>query len=416
MKHLALILAIAGLLLAGCQRPAEPPTVSTASLDPALASLVTESRGAVLSAVKSAEAWGKLGQALHAAEFLPEARQCYRSAAELDPRSSRWPHLLGVLELADDFESGLRHLQRAVELGGVQSGASRLRIGQALLERGRNKEAIFQLNLLVTQDTPSQAASLGLARALVAGNEMEKAATILQGIPSRDATMLLAQIRQRQGDAIESVRLVRLAPTLQDTQESPDPFLNEVLSLRADARSLADHANALLVQRRPADAEAIINRLLQNYPRNPEGLLLLGRLRYQQQRCGEAEEILRRHLAAQPESLNGLLQLALTQFCQQRWNEAASSLKQAVALKPDSAPAQYNLGYALLRTGDAEGGITALREAVRCDPGEARTRLALADALGRKGDFAEARRQLERVLEANPNQTTARQMLDRLEK
>lgn len=416
MKHIALTLAIAGLLLAGCQRPVEPPAVSTVSLDTALDSLVADSRQAVLSAPKSAEAWGKLGQALHAAEFFPEARQCYRRAAELDPRSPRWPHLLGVLELADDFESGVRNLQRAVELGGPQSVTSRLRLGQALLERGRNNEAIFQLNLLVTQDTPSQAASLGLARALVAGNEMEKAATILQGIPSRDATMLLAQIRQRQGDAVESVRLVRLAPTLQDSQESPDPFLNEVLSLRADARSLADHANALLVQRRSADAETIINRLLQNYPGNPEGLLLLGRLRYQQQRCGEAEEILRRHLAAQPESLNGLLQLALSQFCQQRWNEAASSLKQAVALKPDSGPAHYNLGYALLRTGDAEGGITALREAVRCDPGDARTRLALADALRRKGDFADARVQLERVLEANPNQTTARQMLDRLEK
>jgi tetratricopeptide (TPR) repeat protein len=416
MKHVALILAITVLLSAGCQRPAEPPVVSTASLDPALAALVTESRQAVLSAAKSAEAWGKLGQALHAAEFLPEARQCYRSAAGLDPRTPRWPHLLGVLELADDFESGIRHLQRAVELGGAQSAASRLRLGQALLERGRIDEALVQLNFLVTQDAQSQAAMLALARALVAGNQSDKAASILQGIPTRDATMLLAQIRQRQGDKAESARLVRLAPTLQDTPEAADPFLNQVLSLRADARSLADQANALLVQRKSADAEAVINRLLQNYPGNPEGLLLLGRLRYQQQRCAEAEEILRRHLAAEPQSLNGLLQLALAQFCQQRWGEAVSALKQAIALKPDSAPAHYNLGYALLRTGDSEGGIAALREAVRCDPGDVRSRLALADALRRTGDVAGARVQLDRVLEANPGQTTARQMLERLEK
>ena len=416
MKHVAPILAIAGLLLSGCQRAAEPPTVSTASLDPALASLVTESRRAVLSAPRSAETWGKLGQALHAAEFLPEARQCYRSAAELAPRSPRWPHLLGVLELADDFESGLRHLQRAVELGGAKSGASRLRLSQALLERGRNDEALVHLNLLLAQEPQSQSANLALARASVSGNQLEKAAAILEGIPNREATLLLAQIRQRQGNVTESARLVRLAPTLQDTSQTSDPFLNEVLSLRADARSLADHANALLVQRKPAEAEAIITRLLQNYPAEPEGLLLLGRLRYQQQRCAEAEEILRRHLAAQPQSLNGLLQLALAQFCQQRWSEAAFSLKQAVALKPDSAPAHYNLGYALLRTGDSEGGIAALREAVRCDPGDARSRLALADALRRRGDMTGAREQLERVLAVNPNQPAARQMLDQLER
>ena len=416
MKHVVPILAIAVLLLAGCQRAVEPPMVPTTSLDPALASLVADARQAVVSAPKSAEAWGKLGQALHAAEFLPEARQCYRSAAELDPRAPRWPHLLGVLELADDFESGVLNLQRAVELGGAQSGASRLRLGQVLLERGQNDEALDQLNLLLAQDDQSLSAKLTLARALIAANQPDKAASTLQGIPTRDATMLLAQIRQRQGDAIESVRLVRLASTLQDTQESPDPFLNEVLSLRADARSLADHANALLVQRRSADAETVINRLLQNYPGNAEGLLLLGRLRYQQQRCTEAEEAFRRHLVAEPKSLNGLLQLTLAQFCQQRWGEAVSTLKQAIALKPDSAPAHYNLGYALLRTGDSAGGIAALREAVRCEPGDARSRLALADALRRTGDAAGARVQLERVLEANPSQTTARQMLDRLEK
>ena len=416
MKHVAPILAIAGLLLSGCQRPAEPPTVSTASLDPALASLVTESRQAVSSTPKSDEAWGKLGQALHAAEFLPEAQACYRQAAALDPRSPRWPHLLGVLELAGDYESGLRHLQRAVELGGAKSGASRLRLSQALLECGRNDEALVHLNLLLAQEPQSQSANLALARASVSGNQLEKAAAILEGIPNREATLLLAQIRQRQGNVTESARLVRLAPTLQDTSQTSDPFLNEVLSLRADARSLADHANALLVQRKPAEAEAIITRLLQNYPAEPEGLLLLGRLRYQQQRCAEAEEVFRRHLAAQPQSLNGLLQLALAQFCQQRWSEASSSLKQAVALKPDSAPAHYNLGYALLRTGDAEGGIAALREAVRCDPGDARSRLALADALRRRGDMTGAREQLERVLAVNPNQPAARQMLDQLER
>ena len=66
-----------------------------------------------------------------------------------------------------------------------------------------------------------------------------------------------------------------------------------------------------------SEAEAALARLLASASDDPEGLLLLGRLRYLQRNCPEAEAVLRRHLSARPDSLNGLMQLAFAQLCQQ---------------------------------------------------------------------------------------------------
>ena len=89
MKFLPL--ALLALVLAGCTpAPAPPPEVILTSVDPALAQLITTSRQTVVATPQAAEAWGKFGQALHAAEFYPEASASYARALALDPRSARW--------------------------------------------------------------------------------------------------------------------------------------------------------------------------------------------------------------------------------------------------------------------------------------------------------------------------------------
>src|SRR6185503_9767447 len=103
--------------------------------------------------------------------------------------------------------------------------------------------------------------------------------------------------------------------------------------------------------------EVLLGRLLAAFPDDPEGLLLLGRLRYLERNCPEAEQAFRRHLRIQPNSLNGLIQLGLSLLCQQRWNDAAAVLDQAITLKPDFAQAHSNLGYARSRAGDSAGAI-----------------------------------------------------------
>src|ERR1051325_1665145 len=80
------------VFVSGCSKEPvsdAPPSVSVASLDRSLASIIETSRQAVVTAPRSGEAWGRLGMALHAAEFYPEARICYARATWLDPQAPR---------------------------------------------------------------------------------------------------------------------------------------------------------------------------------------------------------------------------------------------------------------------------------------------------------------------------------------
>ena len=418
-RLLGALTASIALMFTACSRSPQPPMASSPSLDPSLEAGIESARRAVLTSPQSAEHWGKLGQGFQAAEFFPEARVCYARAVELDPKSPRWAHLLGLLELQEEPEAALAHLARAAELAGLQPDAPRLRLAQALVERGRFEDATRQLDMLLQANPTHPGARLEMARIHLTRGETDRAAADLatcltNGYTARSALLLLAQIRQRQGKTEEAAGLSRRASGMPRPFDWPDPFLREVQGLRGDRQKLADQANGFLMQQRLPETEFALSRLLAVAPDDPEGLLLLGRLRYQQQQCAAAEAALRRHLATQPNSLNGLMQLALAQLCQQRWKEGATTLRQIVALKPDFAQAHANLAYTLSRDGDAQGAIRSYRDALRSSPGDVNAHIALADELFRAHQTAEARDHAHRALELAPNDPRARQLLDRL--
>src|SRR6185436_9534856 len=173
----------------------------------------------VTSHPKSSEAWGKLGQAFHCAEFFSDARTCYTQAAALDPGSPRWLHLLGLLQLPDEPDAALTNLARAADLAGVQTDAPRLRLAQALAERGRFDEAGLHLQRLLASEPTHPGALLEAARARVARNDLEKAAELLSpcltnAYTARRACLLLAQVRQRQGRVDEGAVLARRATSM----------------------------------------------------------------------------------------------------------------------------------------------------------------------------------------------------------
>ena len=139
--------------------------------------------------------------------------------------------------------------------------------------------------------------------------------------------LLAAQIAQRNGQPDTAAQLSRRAASLPRPFDWPDPVLREVQSLRIDRARLADQANVLLQQQRLKEAELAVTRLLNAFPDDSEGLLLLGRLRYQERRCPEAEAAFRRQLSIHPNSLNGLIQLGLALLCQQKWTNAIATLE-----------------------------------------------------------------------------------------
>lgn len=389
-------------------RAPEPPVVNLSALDASLAEHITTARSNVLSARKSSAAWGKLGQALQTAEFPVEARFCYSNAAALDPQAFRWPYLLGLLQLQEAPDAALQNLKRATELAGRETGGPRFQLGRALVERGRFDEAQRHLALVLTANSNHAAARVELARIYAERRAFKEAMQELQPALTnqytmRSATLLAAQIAQRNGQPEVAAQLSRRAVALPRGFDWPDAVLRDVQNQRFDRARVADQVNGLLQQQRLNDAETALNQLLQMAPEDPEGLLLLGRLRYLQKSCLEAEAAFRRHLAVQTNSLNGLIQLSLALLCQEQWTNAAAVLEQAIVLKPDFAQAHSNLGTARSRIGDSAGAIRAFRDALRCSPGDVNTYFALAEELANAGQVEAAKEQIERAAAINPN-------------
>lgn len=417
--HLFRIPALALVMLVmGCQQEMTPPPIPNHQLDPALAKTVQEARDRVVASPKSAEAWGKLGQAFDAADFSAESERAYNQASHLDPLSPRWKHLLGLRQLRESPELALAQLAEAARLAGTETDAPRLRLAQALIERGRTSDATNQLAPLLISNPAHAAARLEMGRAsLVTGDS--KAALQWLGpcatnpYTARPALVLLGQAAARSGDSENAARYSRAAAGMPKPFDWPDPFLREVQSLRQDRSRLTEQANQLLQQRRMGEAENTLTNLLTRTPNDPEALLLLGRIRIQQRRCDEAESTLKQLLQIQPQSPNGWVQLGMSLYCQSRWLDAAHAFEKATQLKPDFAQAHFNLGLARSRSGNRTGAIQSLRDALRCHPGDANTHATLADELARDGQMAEAESHLSKALALDPNNAKARALKQR---
>jgi tetratricopeptide (TPR) repeat protein len=413
----AIVLALA----ASCFKPVPTalPEVPLEHLDLSQATLIRTAHASALQQPESADAWGRLGQTLHAAEFHAAAQTCYQHAAMLDARSPRWPYLLGWLQLQDLSESALANLTRAATLADGNPDTPRLTLARALVERGRWDEARTHLNRLLESNPGHAAARLEWARIQLAHQELAAAADSLAPALTnthtvRPAILLLSQIRARQGQSEDAATLARRAASMPRSFDWPDPYLREVLRLRADRPKLEDHVNGLLMSGRLAEAAGPLDNLLAAFPEDSEALLLLGRLRYQERRCDDAEAAFRRYLDARPGSLNGLTQLALALLCQQRWTDAATVLEEAIRIKPDFAQAHYNLGLARDRAGNPTGAIQSYRASLRCHPGDTDTHVALADALFRTGDREAAGEHLTRALALDPNHAKAARLRERV--
>lgn len=412
----ALALVLWGM---GCQQEPTPPSIPNHQLDPTLAKTVQEARDRVVASPKSAEAWGKLGQAFDAADFSAECERAYQQASRLDPLSPRWKHLLGLRQLRESPELGLALLTEAAQLAGTETDAPRLRLAQALIERGRTSDATNQLGPLLVSNPAHAAARLEMGRASLATGDSKAALQWLgpcatNPYTARPALVLLGQAAARSGDSENAARYSRAAAGMPKPFDWPDPFLREVQSLRQDRSRLTEQANQLLQQRRINEAENTLTNLLARTPNDPEALLLLGRIRIQQRRCDEAESTLKQLLQIQPQSPNGWVQLGMSLYCQSQWLDAANAFEKATQLKPDFAQAHFNLGLARSRSGQRSGAIQSLRNALRCHPGDANTHATLADELARDGQMSEAESHLSKALTLDPNNAKARALKQRI--
>ncbi len=158
------------------ERPARPPVLDLAGVDPAVVALVESAQAKVKQTPGDAQAWGLLGMVLYANDFTAESADCFRQAARLDTREPRWPYYRAVALTSVDPDVALAELRRAVDLWGDAEIMPRLRLAGLLLEQGQNEQSENQFSFVLRQLPNNPLAHLGLARLAAQRNNSERAA------------------------------------------------------------------------------------------------------------------------------------------------------------------------------------------------------------------------------------------------
>lgn len=167
----------------------------------------------------------------------------------------------------------------------------------------------------------------------------------------------------------------------------------EALHLLGAARLAAGHAE---------EAASCIELALQADGRNPVMLEHLGIARLALRDPAAAEAAFRR--AAQLGAGHALLdmRLGLALLAQRRLAEALVALRDAAAKAPDEADVQLNLGNALAESGAAEEALTAYRKVVALQPGRPDGHFNLGTQLMRMARLDEAESAYQSALSVDP--------------
>ena len=117
-------------------------------------------RSALEIAPKHPAIWGALGIVLQEQERFDEAIAAYRKALEIEPAfAGAWVNLGYALQASGRLEAAIDAYRRAIEANPDEPGATHVRIGDALLERGDAKAAAAACEAYL-EDHPGDAALL----------------------------------------------------------------------------------------------------------------------------------------------------------------------------------------------------------------------------------------------------------------
>ena len=383
------------------------PAIDQTDIDPAVLRLISGARTAVVEAPRSAEAWGRLGKVLLAHGFSDEALACFAQAEALDPDAPRWPYYQGTILSQGEPDAAIPKLQRAVEGCGNDPDAPRLRLAEILLAQGRPGDAEDQWQRLLRRDPAHARAHLGLARLAYQRGNLEQSMVhlnfALNGVRTRKAAhFLLAEVYEQRGDKEAAEQESRRAAALPDDEAWPDRFDEEVKQLETGRQVFLARADRLMHHGRLAEAIALLQQTVKNYPDSSSGWLLLGTAFLAKHDLGGAEEALRTASRLASDSVEVLFYRGNVHFLRGDHREAAAYFRQAVQLKPDFALAHYNLGHCLMRLGDRDGAIAAFRSAVSCKPDYADAQVHLGHLLLQTGQGAEALAHLRDAAQLDP--------------
>jgi tetratricopeptide (TPR) repeat protein len=218
---------------------------------------------------------------------------------------------------------------------------------------------------------------------------IQRAAPLYEQVLARDSTHARA-----------FAGLARSLTALADDSLSPHyayPKAEEAAkrALRLDPSLSSAHAalaiTASLYRWRFEEAEAHLRRAVELNPRDPEPLILLGRLYGTLRKYGDAVAAFKQAQSVDPLSVGAHAWFASLLNAMGRYDEAVLEARAGIDLSPDNPAARRWLGDARLATGRADAALVEYRLGLAASPTNVRLRSGEARALVALGKVDEAR-------------------------
>jgi tetratricopeptide (TPR) repeat protein len=389
--RLRVLLALAGVLLVAAgvvwvrQRRIklpDVPKIEVQTLEPEVAQAITRARDAVVTAPRSAEAWGTLGMVLHAHSLLDDASPCYAAAGMLEPQNPLWPYLQGlILKDGGSSDAAIDCLKRAASLTQPNS-LPRLHLAQLLLDQSRLSEAEAELKVVLDADPKDLHAKLCLGQLRIAQEKYDEAIDDLRAVTHSSygqakATALLVTAYERLGNEVaakrESDRLARLprdAPW-------PDPVYEAMSRQQAGLQARITHAKAAISAGQSKEAVAQLRDTVEKYPKSDDAWSLYAKALLDVRDVDDAERAMLRAVDLAPKSRDHHFNLGIVQETAGKTQQAAESFRQAIGLHPGDADAYLMLGECLLKLDDKAAATQAFQNALQHRPNFKQAQIAL---------------------------------------
>jgi tetratricopeptide (TPR) repeat protein len=418
-----LILLLGGYLYQHFSRSGlPPPDVDLEGIDPAVAAAVEQAGARVQQAPHSAEAWGKLGMVLLVHDFQPQAIACFDQAERLDQHEPRWPYYRALEALLrTDLQEARGKLERAAALCGDELDGPELSLAEVLLGLEDFDEAQCHFARLLETNPRHARAQLGLARVAVKrGNPRASLEPLgrAEGSPytRQAACELLAAVHQQLGNHARAEAARRRAKELPADQNWPDMLRDDLAALRTGKANWLHQAEDHDRAGRKAEALALLQRTVRDYPDADDAWLALGRALHEQKMLEPAEAALRRAAALAPMAHEPVNELGRVLVARGNRAEAMQCFRKAIELKPNAALAWHNLGSCLAGANDHAGALEAYGKAARFAPDMFEAHFALALLRGERGQYADALVHARQAVRLKPSHPSARRLLEQIQK
>jgi len=403
-----LIGAIAALIVGGRyglhwstrSHDASPVTLpDLTEVGPELRTLLAETIDYLRDHTNEADAYGKLGRALHAEMVFDAARQCYDNARRLDPDNYTWWYYLGKLEAKRGRQAeAIANYRRTTALE-PEYPFAHLYLGELLIEADAVSEAETAIRAFVRLEPGEPAGPVAFGRIARARGDLVSAQQAFAQAVTLDprygpAHYHLGLVLRDLGHGESAKTHLTRSQRLEQPLPPYDPLMVQVTDAGVSYRSLINRTKQAQREGNGELAAELCRRLLSRWPDEPFVHYLYGTLRLRAGDAPTAEKHLRQAIELRPDHADAMVLLAGILLRAGRTDEGLGWQDRAVAARPDDAGIYHNQATNLLTIGRHDDAVASLRQAVRLDADNPVRHQRLGEVLLRLGRHAEAEQAL----------------------